>query len=244
MKKLLSALMLSLFPFGAQADFVGFAVGAAYWNPSPSGEVSYQNYGSNDFEDDLRLEDAKENVLWAVLEHPLPMLPNVKLVRTSLGLEGDDGTLQATFGNVNSGLPGVDSSITLDQTDLMLYYEVLDNWVTLDLGIDVKLIDGTAQVSRQGKSTRESDSVTIPLLYGNAMVELPFTGFFAGLEAAMLSLEGNSVSDVTARVGYESNIGLGAMAGLRRQSFKLEDVDNVDLDLTVSGPFVAVYYHF
>ncbi len=244
MKKLLSALILSLTSFGASADFIGFAVGAAYWNPTPAGDISYRDYSSNDFKDDLNLGDAKENVLWAVLEHPLPMLPNVKLVRTSLGLDGDDGTLQAAFGNVSSGLPGVDSSITLDQTDLMLYYEVLDNWVTLDLGIDVKLIDGSAQVSRQSASTRESVSVTIPLLYGNAMVELPFTGFFAGLEAAILSLEGNSVSDVTARVGYESNIGLGAMAGLRRQSFKLEDANDVDLDLTVSGPFVAVYYHF
>ncbi len=244
MKKLLPALILSLTSFGASADFIGFAVGAAYWNPSPSGEVSYQNYGSNDFEDDLELGDARENVLWAVLEHPLPMLPNVKLVRTSLGLDGDDGTLQAAFGNVSSGLSGVDSSITLDQTDLMLYYELLDNWVTLDLGINLKLIDGSAQVSRGAVSTREDVSVTIPLLYGNAMVELPFTGFFAGLEAAMLSVGDNSVSDVTARVGYESVIGLGAMAGLRRQSFRLKDAGDVDLDFTVSGPFVAVYYDF
>ncbi len=243
MKKLLSAAVLSLLPFTASADFIGFAVGAAYWNPSPSGDISYRNYGSNDFKDDLNLEDARENVLWAVLEHPLPMLPNVKLVRTSLGLDGDNGTLRATFGDISGGLPGVDSTIGLDQLDLMLYYEVLDNWLTLDLGIDIKRFDGSARLSSPGASAREDVSAMVPLLYGNAMVELPFTGFFAGLEAAGLTVGDNSVSDITARVGYESDIGLGAMAGLRSLSVNLEDSD-VTVDFTVSGPFIAVYYDF
>ena len=244
MKKILSVIILSLLPFAAFADFVGFAVGAAYWNPDPSGDISYKNSASNDLKDNLRLGDSRESVLWAVLEHPVPLLPNVKLVKTSLGLEGRNGTLNASFGDVNAGLPGVDSDLTLDQLDAILYYEVLDNWVNLDVGLDFKMFDGTAQVSRQPVTTRETFSVTVPLLYGNAEIELPFTGFSVGVEASLLSVSDNSVSDVTATVGYESDIGLGAMLGLRRQSITLKDADNVDLDFTVSGPFAAVYYHF
>ena len=64
------------------------------------------------------------------------------------------------------------------------------------------------------------------------------------MEGALLSVGDNSVTDVTATVGYESDIGLGALLGLRNQSVVLEDADDVDLDFTVSGPFAAVYYHF
>jgi len=115
--------------------------------------------------------------------------------------------------------------VVLDQTDAVLYYEILDNWVTLDLGLDFKFIDGSAEVSGHGQRTKESFSATIPMLYANAQFELPFTNF-------------------TATVGYESDIGLGALLGLRQQSVVLKDAGDVDLDFTVSGPFAAVYYHF
>jgi len=244
MKKLLPAIALSLLPFTASADFIGFAVGAAYWNPDPSGDISYKTFSKNDFSDDLKLDDSQENVIWAVLEHPVPVLPNVKLVRTSLELDGKNGTLNGNFGDLTAGLPGVNTTLVLDQTDAILYYEILDNWVSLDLGINIRFIDGSSKVSGYGQSSKEDVSVTVPLLYGNAVFELPFTGFFAGLEASMLSVEDNKVTDITASVGYESDIGLGAMAGLRSQSIVLKDAGDVEMDFSVSGPFAAVYYHF
>ncbi len=244
MKKIAPVVAFSLLPLTASADFIGFAVGAAYWNPDPSGDIEYQNLGKNDFSDDLKLGDTQETVLWALIEHPVPLLPNVKLMRTPLQLEGKNGELKADFGSVQANIPGVDSTIVLDQTDLILYYEVLDNWVTLDLGLDFKLVDGSAEVERNGQYTKESFSAPVPMLYANAQFELPFTNFSVGVEGALLSVGDNSVTDVTATVGYESDIGLGALLGLRNQSVVLEDADDVDLDFTVSGPFAAVYYHF
>ena len=244
MKKLLPAIALSLLPFTASADFIGFAVGAAYWNPDPSGDVSYKNLGSNDFSDDLKLGDSRENVIWAVLEHPVPVLPNVKLVKTSLGLQGRDGTLKADFADVTANVPGIDTDLNLDQIDAILYYEILDNWVNLDLGLNIKVIDGSVKVAGHGQSSKEDITAAIPLLYGNARFELPFSSFSAGLEASLLSVNDNSVTDMTATVGYESDIGLGVLVGLRRQSIVLKDTGDVELDFTVSGPFAAVYYDF
>ncbi len=244
MKKLLPAIAFSLLPFAATADFIGFEIGAAYWNPKPGGVINYMDSGANDFSDDLNLGDSRENVLWAAVEHPVPLLPNIKLIKTSLELEGENGTLNASFGDVTAGLPGVDSDLTLDQIDAILYYEILDNWVNLDLGINIKVIDGSAWVSRQSVSTKENFTATIPLLYGNAVFELPFTGFFAGLEASLLSVNDNRVTDTTVSLGYESDIGLGVLAGLRRQSIVLKDTGDVDLDFTVSGPFAGVYFDF
>jgi len=244
MKKLLPAIVFSLLPLAASADFIGFSVGAAYWNPDPDGDISYENLGDNDFSDDLKLKDSSESVIWVALEHPVPVLPNVKLVRTSLELDGRNGTLQADFGGVSAGMPGINTVLTLDQTDVILYYEILDNWVNLDLGLDIKIFDGSTEVSGHGQSTTEDVSAAVPLLYGNAKFELPFTGFFAGVEASMLSIEDNNVTDITATVGYESDIGLGVMGGLRRQSIVLEDAGDVELDFTVTGPFAAVYFDF
>lgn len=244
MKKIAPVVAFSLLPLTASADFIGFAVGAAYWNPDPSGDIEYQNLGKNDFSDDLKLGDTQETVLWALIEHPVPLLPNVKLMRTPLQLEGKNGTLKADFGSVQANLPGIDTTVVLDQTDAVLYYEILDNWVTLDLGLDFKFIDGSAEVSGHGQRTKESFSATIPMLYANAQFELPFTNFSVGVEGALLSVGDNSVTDVTATVGYESDIGLGALLGLRQQSVVLKDAGDVDLDFTVSGPFAAVYYHF
>ncbi len=243
MKKLLIAVAFSLLPFAAVADFIGFAVGAAYWNPKPGGDVSYRDFGKNDFRNDLNLDDSGENILWAAIEHPLPVLPNVKLVKTSLDLEGDNGTLRADFGEVSAGVPGIDSQLTLDQIDVILYYEILDNWINLDLGVDIRVFDGSTRISGYDLSTREEVSTTVPLLYGNARFDLPFTGFFAGMEASLISADNNSVTDVTASAGYESDIGLGAMIGVRRQSITVEDAD-VTLDFSVSGPFAAVYFDF
>jgi len=244
MKKLASVAAIALLPFTASADFIGFAVGAAYWNPDPSGDVEYQNLGKNDFSDDLNLKDSQETVLWALVEHPVPLLPNVKLSRTPLTLEGKNGQLKADFGSVQANVPGIDTRIELDQMDAILYYEVLDNWVNVDLGLNFKNIDGSVEVSGHGQRTKESFSATIPMLYANAVFEFPFTNFFAGVEGALLSVGDNSVTDITATVGYESDLGLGALLGLRRQAIVLKDVDNVELDFTVSGPFAAVYYHF
>ncbi len=244
MKKLVPVVAFSLLPLTASADFIGFAVGAAYWNPDPSGDVEYRNLGKNDFSDDLKLGDTQETVLWALVEHPIPLLPNAKLMRTPLELEGKNGTLKADFGSVQANVPGIDTTVVLDQTDAILYYEVLDNWVNLDLGLNFKMIDGSVEVSGHGQYTKESFSATVPMLYANAMFEIPFTNFFAGVEGSLLSVEDNSVTDVIATVGYESDIGLGGVLGLRAQSLVLKDVDDVELDFTVSGPFAAIYYHF
>lgn len=244
MKKLLPVLLLAAaFPLPASADFLGFRAGIDLWGHQPSGTISYVGT-NNDLKDDLGLGSKTEVGVWASFEHPVPMLPNIKVAYQQVSTSGS-GTLKATFGNINAST-NVDSKLTLDQLDTTLYYELLDNVVSVDAGLNIKYVDGNAKVTDTATSTVVNKDFTapLPMLYAKASVALPFTGLSAGLQGSFIGYSGHHLSDFTLDASYESAIGLGATVGYRRESLKLNNVSNVNVDTTIDGPFGTVFYHF
>jgi len=127
-----------------------------------------------------------------------------------------------------------------------LYYEVMDNWLNLDIGLDLKLFDG--EVSTVGSTNTTTSSITIdetiPLLYLSARIDLPFSGFYVGADFSGLSVNDSSAADTTIKVGYESGIGLGIEGGYKIFSLNLDDVNDFDSDLEYNGAFINGYFHF
>ena len=76
-----------------------------------------------DVENDLDLESDTNANLSAYLEHPVPVLPNVRLNYTRIEQSGS-GEVSTQFDLVSGD---VDSDLDLSQFDVTLYYEVLDN---------------------------------------------------------------------------------------------------------------------
>lgn len=245
MKKILLGAAVALLPLtGFSATVLGFQVGVGTWSHSPGGDLTASVGGtgtSASLSDDLNLGTKSEGYSYFILEHPVPLVPNLKYVNTKLSSSGS-GTANTSFdfnGTTYNTSTNLTTSLKLDQTDIILYYEILDNTlVSFDLGLTAKMIDGSASVN-----TDSADfAATIPMLYASAEIGLPSDFSLAG-EISTISAGGNAITDMTAKVTYTTDFGLGAEAGLRTQTVKI-DVDSVVASMTFSGIFAGVYYKF
>jgi outer membrane protein len=221
----------------SQADTIlGIYAGASHWQHDLADERN----------GDLAEQTSSEtgNVFYLALEHPVPFVPNIKLQRNDI-----EGTARGELLGigVDGGITRVDalSRIDLSHTELMLYYEILDNWVNLDLGLALKQFNGTSALRLDGFSDVVNDlDDLVPMLYGKGQIDLPFTGFSVYGSVQALSLGDDEVSDLELGLNYESSIGLGAVVGYRSLNTDWERRGNVNLDLQAEGFFVGLNYHF
>jgi len=239
MRKLILAIGGSLViaaPF-ATADVVGLGANVSYWDSDLSGEAG-KNNDVVDVENDLNLDSDTNANLSAYFEHPVPVLPNVRLNYTRIEQSGR-GELSTEFDFIQDGAE-VDSDLDLNQFDVTLYYEVLDNWANLDLGVTARNLDGELVVREQvtgGEVSKTEVDGVIPMGYLAARFDLPLTGVSVGGEANLISFDGDSVYDYNAYGQYELSL-LQLRAGYRQISIDYEDSDD-RLDIELGGPFVS-----
>jgi len=238
MHKFVSALGLGLVLFSSavSADFLGIYAGGGSWNHDPSGDFSSNTGLPIDVGGDLNYASKSEGYAWIAFDHPLPLIPNIRLEKTSLS---QSGNLTVGAGrNFNGALSGA-SSITLDSTDAILYYRLLDNWVNLDLGLNLRKIDGDFTVGTEVVSFSES----IPMLYVAAQFDLPFSGFSVGADVNVISYSGSTYNDIRLRALYEIGV-VGFEVGTRTTTITLDDVDGINADLKFSGLMLGMFLHF
>lgn len=244
----LSLLVLGLMPFSvAQADTVfGIYAGAGTWQEDYSGDIG-SGTSNVDIEDDLGIDGDDSAVFYLALEHGVPLLPNIRAQHYSLDVDGNN-VLSRTIefnGQVFNLSDAVTTVVDLSRSDAVFYYEVLDNAVSLDLGLAVSLLDGSIEVGNATDSASADFDEVVPMLYAKVRADLPLTGLWVGAQAQGMSYDDNSLIEFEAQIGWESQVGLGIEAGYRAVQIELDtfdDVDNADID--VSGPYAAVNYHF
>lgn len=247
MKKLLLSSAASLvFTTTMQADFIGAEVGYASWSTNLTGNIQ-KGVGSLDFENDLGYGNRKtNNFIWAYIDHPLPFLPNLKIQKTNFA-DTASGTISnsVTFSGKNFSVSdSVNSSITLDQIDVIPYWRILDNWVNFDIGLNIKAIDGNIQINSATQHANEDFSVVLPMLYTKARFDLPLTGLSVEADMSYVGYSGNKFSDIKAGIVYETTIGLGGTIGYRDQSITLDDIDDIYGKLNIKGAYIGLFYHF
>ena len=255
MKKLLGAVAIASIVSipTASADVAGFEVGGYQWTPDYTGTLASDSAtveGTDiDIQNDLGFTDDSHNILWASLEHPVPFMPNIKIVSSDLGTAASSTlTRELTFGGETYPVSeDVSTTFDMSNTEFTFYYEVLDNWINLDLGLTLRKYDGEVRLVSDpaGSNLNEFEELdfTIPLFYLKGRVDLPLTGFFVDGQINIISYDDDEVSDTEFSVGYESDIGLGAKAGYR--TFTLEVLeDTFSGDLEFDGAYISVFYHF
>lgn len=241
-KRLVLATLLCCLGGSAYADFVGVNIGYSHWAPDLSGDFNSKNNMSIAPIRDLGVNDPSQTSLVLILEHPIPLLPNVKYQNYDLETSGNKTlTKNLTFNdsNYNAG-NNVSSIVDLSHDDIVLYYEVLDNWVNLDLGVDLKRFDGQMGINGNNVAVDK----TLQSLYMSARFDLPFTGFYAGADINSLSIGDNKSNDSTLLIGYESSIGLGFEGGLKKFSLGLDNANNIDTNIEYRGLYVNGFFHF
>ena len=228
------------------ADFVGVNIGTGHWSPTLSGSFNSDNSGSSiDLNDDLGINDKPQTSMVLTVEHPIPVLPNIRYQGFSLGSTGIS-TLNndLTFnGKTSNSGDQVRSNFNLSHDDILLYYQLLNNWINLDMGVDLKRFNGEVELSGSD-TTRVDVDETIPMLYLSARYDFPFSGFYIGANINNFSLSDRNAEDSTVKLGYESNEGLGIEGGIKTFSLELDDASNLGTDIKYDGIFLNGYYNF
>lgn len=242
---LISVLCAAAVP--ASADTIlGVYAGVASWQQNVSGNVA-SGITDLDVEDDLGVDDDNNNMFYVALEHPVPMLPNVRVQHADITLGGDNALTRTIEFNGNSFTVAeqITTDIDLTQSDAVFYYEVLDNYLTLDLGLAARYVDGFVEVSSSTNNASAEFSGVIPMVYAQVRVDLPLTGFWVGGQAQGMAYDGNELLDANAQVGWESALGLGVEVGYRAFKLELDEFDEVDsAEIDIDGVYVGLNYHF
>ena len=245
MKKIVASLVL--LGTVAMADTIGGELNVGYYQHAPSGTLQYQG-DTIDLKDDFKWKQENDIFARLYIEHPIPLLPNIKLGYSSFGHSGS-GVLNKsiTFANqtyaVNSK---VDSEFDLDMYDMTFYYEIVDIGFDLDLGLNIKYLDGSVSAVDKVAGLDESTTfnVPVPMLYAKARVPLPTTDIAFQAEGNYISYSGNQFYDFEAGVRYTLALGLGIEGGYKTMKIKLDDVNDMSLDSTFSGAYAKLVWDF
>lgn len=190
----------------------------------------------------ISFDDSDVNV-FATFEHPIPFLPNVKLQQNNINAFGLIPVSDANF--LNGDLVHVTGDIDLSHTDVTLYYEILDNWVNLDLGLSAKYFDGYSRFKYETLIDDEADlDDWIPMLYAKAQFDLPLTGFSTAATVSALSFDSNHVTDLDLALKYQNKIGLGVDLGYRTMDVDLKSINSFKSDLKVDGFYLGGRFEF
>jgi len=237
----------------AQADTVlGLYVGVDGWKADNDGSFSDNNNALQNF----NFEDETFVSYYAALEHPVPLVPNLKLKYTELELNGST-VLEDTFSfNGTDYIVGTDvNSVTdLSHIDYILYYEIFDNdLISIDLGLNAKQFDGEITVSYDSDEVfTQTETVNfsgfVPLAYGRFEAGLPFSGLSVFAEGSFLAIDDSKVQDYQMGIAWEFidnlAVDVAVKAGYRSMVLELDDVDDINTDIDASGPFAGIQVHF
>ncbi|RZG67888.1 TIGR04219 family outer membrane beta-barrel protein [Acinetobacter wuhouensis] len=213
----------------AQADFIGLKGDISYWNIDGESNIDRKHLNDQDL-------DRKGTVQASVaFEHPIPVIPNVKLKYTQLDTETESNNTIEELAK---------TEINLDHTDLILYYEILDNIVKADIGVGATRLNG--DVKQFGTSV-DIDEYS-PIIYAEVGAKLPFTGLSAKAEATYTNVNDVKITDAQAEFQYDFvksiALDLGAKVGYRVLNIELNDLDKRDMKFNFKGPYIGLNAHF
>ena len=252
MKKILSAAVLAAtLPQAASAlPLVDFYAGGYYWDQTITGDLSN---GQADLEDDLNLDAGGQNVLYVAFEHPIPVVPNIKIKSTDMSSDGTGTNVNLTVGgNTVSGT--VESELDLTHVDYTMYWSLPIPVVTIDFGLTLRQFDGSvtalATVPDAGSSDVYEDlDFIVPMGYLKAGVDIPLTGLSLGGDINVISIGDTGITDYDLNMTYVLPLipllDVGITAGYRSFDLELDEDDFGDLsaEATISGPYLGLSLH-
>ncbi|PCJ86661.1 MAG: hypothetical protein COA54_08095 [Thiotrichaceae bacterium] len=242
--KQLACLAVLTTPFTANADFLSVTAGGGVWNTSPDGNFQTTSDPiAVDIKDNLFWDDESQGYLFVTFEHFVPLIPNVKIIHTSIDQDGSGNTTFEFNGQPFNG--DISNKFAIDTTDLILYYEVLDNVVSLDIGLNIRNLKVDYIITNSDTNTTEEDSFneTVPMLYALVGVT-PWPDVIISGEMSYIAFDGSSISDITAKIAYTTDFFVGFEAGYRMQEYEFDDISDTDADLSFDGIFAGAYLKF
>jgi len=249
-KTILAASVAALMCGSAQADtLLGLYIGGQVWANEASGSFGEGRDNQSVFE----FDDKNQGSFYVAFEHPIPLIPNIKIASTTLDTVGGTKIASSfTFGNETyTAESTLDTTLDASFVDYTLYYEVFDNdLLTFDFGLTGRDLDANIDVIEPITQLRGDLDVSgiIPMLYLNTIIGLPFTGLNVFAEANFISYDDQTVYDAQVGVSYalldNLAVDFDVTLGYRTLKIELNDLDNFYSDLTYDGFFAGAVVHF
>jgi len=249
-KTLLAAGIAALMCSSAQADtLLGLYIGGQIWSNEATGSFGEGANNQAVFE----FDDENQGSFYVAFEHPIPLIPNIKIASTTLDTVGGT-TLSETF--VFDNVPytansTIDTTLDASFVDYTLYYELFDNdLLTFDFGLTARDLDASINVIEPMTQLQSDLDVSgiIPMAYVNTIIGLPFTGFNVFAEANFISYDDQTVYDAQIGVSYaildNLAVDFDVTVGYRTIKMELNDLDDFYSDLTYDGFFAGAIVHF
>jgi outer membrane protein len=209
----------------AQADLVALKGDISYW--------AYDGHAETVPFSKEKLDNEGAVQFSVALEHPVPIIPNAKIRYVNL----DSQTESSVVGQPNY-------AVNLDHADFILYYEILDNVVDLDIGAGATTLNG--HINRLDQRTNIDE--TYPIIYGTVGGKLPFTGLSAKAELTYSNFDDAQLTDALAEIQYNfidnMLVDVGVKAGYRIFTVDLDDYNRNDIKLDFKGPYIGLDAHF
>jgi len=248
-KTLLAGSLAALMCGTAQADtLLGLYIGGQIWSNEASGSFGEGTDNQSVFE----FDDENQGSFYVAFEHPIPLIPNIKIASTTLDTVG--GTqLTDTFTFEDVTYPAnttLDTTLDASFVDYTLYYEVFDNdLLTFDFGLTARDLDAYIKVAESDSNSSDLDvSGIIPMAYVSTIIGLPLTGLNVFAEANFISYDDQTIYDAQIGVSYAllDNVAVDfdVTLGYRTVKLELDDLDGFYSDLTYDGFFAGAVVHF
>ncbi|MEY4588216.1 MAG: hypothetical protein RL497_292 [Pseudomonadota bacterium] len=243
----------------AYADVLGLRAGVEYWQADLTGEAQKKTSRDKKLGKPVNFDEWKfygetYNSIWVNFEHPVPFVPNIRMTYTNIE-NSRTRTRKITAGSTTYYVKE-SVSLIFDSIDTTLYYEILDNWLNLDVGLTARSLNGdfdSIQTLGDGGLTAPTqDQVPlkeiVPMLYIDARLDIPFlNGLYVQSVFNGATLQGNTLYDINGRVGYDLDLAvldIGVYVGYRSMVLKSADLGSLYADAQMEGVMTGLEIHF
>ncbi len=254
MKKILTA--LAVLAMSASADFARVEIGAGLWSQTPSGTLLYTDNGATGKNTSSEKEE-NLGYAWLLIKHPVPIIPNLRVEYASIKSQG---VVSGEFKNFEIPLgETTTTSLEITEYDIIPYYNILDNtfWVTIDLGIDIKVMDISYNVNAYSpipiltdgfEGYTSTNSFVLPLVYVRSRVQIPLTNLGFEVDVKYVTYDSNTMYDIRAKIDYTLEITPiiqpGIEVGYRVQNLETNEAEDAKIDMSFAGLYAGIMLRF
>ncbi|MDM5272610.1 TIGR04219 family outer membrane beta-barrel protein [Sulfurovum sp. zt1-1] len=247
-----TAFLSSLFYIPLNADFIGGELSVGVYSHTPKGYAAYDIYGmesKTSIEDTLHWTESQDLFFKAYLEHPLPVISNIKLEYNDLSHQGSGPVSGFTWGDISDFTGDLSNKLDMHAFDVTLYYELIDNWASLDTGLTLRHVYGDIYVKAGNMFMTQEETIDydtwIPMIYMKGRFDVPTTDITFQAELNAITFSSSTMYDALFTMRYTAVMGLGIEGGYRMMHLDDNELAaGLALDVDFKGPYAAVVWDF
>lgn len=248
-KHVVAAALLASSSIATAAPFLDVYAGVDAAYVTPTGEAGSGGYSAS-LDGELGYGRSYQPRMFVGVEHPLPLLPNVRLSRSRFSESAVHSLVAGVHAGGSRPAMMMDSRLQITATDLTLYYTPLEWPLKLDVGLNLRHldVDFMLEVTPEGapaplQTIHKSASQVFPALYVGTHAGLPFFDSYVSAQVLYSRYQDRRLEQARVALGWRPMPLLRLELGYRHERQEFSS-NAINVDMTTSGPFVSLGLRF